>query len=127
MIPDDLKYLETHEWARLEGDTVTIGITDFAVKHLTDLVFLDLPEVGDKVTKGERFGEIESVKAVSDLNSPVNGEVIEVHSELQDALDKIAADPYGEGWMIKVKVAPGTTLDDLLDAEAYRGVTEKEA
>ena len=103
MLPNDLRYLETHEWARLEGDVVTIGITDFAVKHLTDLVFIDLPEVGDNLSRGERFGEIESVKAVSDLNCPISGEVVEVNTELADALDKIANDPYGEGWMVKIK------------------------
>lgn len=123
---NDLRYLETHEWARLDGDIVTIGISDFAVKHLTDLVYIDLPEVGDTLTQGERFGEIESVKAVSDLNSPVSGEVVEVNSELADALDRIGSDPYGAGWMLKVKVDAGTTLDRLLDATAYKAVTDAE-
>jgi len=125
-VTNDLRYLETHEWARLEGDIVTIGISDFAVKHLTDLVYIDLPEVGDTLTKGERFGEIESVKAVSDLNSPVGGEVVEVNSELADALDRIGSDPFGAGWMVKVKVEAGTGIDDLLDAAAYLKVTEAE-
>lgn len=126
MIPNDLGYLETHEWARLDGTTATIGITDFAVKHLTDLVFIDLPEVGDTITKGERFGEIESVKAVSDLNAPISGKVVAVNETLADHLDKIGNDPYGDGWMVKVSVVAGTTLAGLLDAKAYAAVTERE-
>ena len=126
MIPSDLRYLESHEWARQDGDTITIGITDVAVRHLTDLVFIDLPEVGDAVTKGERFGEIESVKAVADLNSPASGEVVEVNGDLADALDKIAGDPYGEGWMIKVKVSDPSELDGMLDAAAYEKSTEND-
>jgi glycine cleavage system H protein len=125
VIPEDRRYLETHEWAKKEGGLVVIGISDFAVKHLTDLVYISLPAVGDPVARGERFGEIESVKAVSDLNSPVTGEVVEVNSGLADALDRIANDPYGDGWMIKVRSSD--SLDPLLDSRAYQKVTEEEA
>lgn len=127
MIPKDCRYLETHEWARQEGDVVVIGITDFAVKHLTDLVYIDLPEVGESLTRGERFGEIESVKAVSDLNAPVSGEVIEVNEGLADHLDRVGKDPYGDGWMVKIRMPKGENLNGLLDASAYQRVTETEA
>jgi glycine cleavage system H protein len=125
VIPDDRRYLETHEWAKKDGGLVVVGISDFAVKHLTDLVYISLPTVGDPVARGERFGEIESVKAVSDLNSPVSGEVVEVNSGLADELDRIANDPYGDGWMIKVRTSD--SLDPLLDARAYQKVTEEES
>lgn len=118
MNPTDLKYTSSHEWMRLAGDTATIGITDHAAHALSDLVFLGLPKKGDRVSAGKAFGEIESVKAVSDINSPVDGEVIEVNGALSDSLSDINSDPYGKGWMIKVKVkgkAPGS----LLDAAAY--------
>lgn len=118
--------MESHEWAKVEGDLVVIGITDFAVKHLTDLVFIDLPETGDQLTRGERFGEIESVKAVSDLNAPVSGEVVEVNDGLQDALDTVTNDPFEAGWMIKVRPDPDASaqLEQMLDAEQYQKVTE---
>lgn len=127
MIPNDRRYLESHEWAKPEGRLVAIGITDFAVKHLTDLVFIDLPAVGDQVQKGERFGEIESVKAVSDLNAPISGEVVEVNEALKDNLDKVADDPFGEGWMIRIQPSNAAEVNDLLDAAAYQRVTEAEA
>lgn len=123
MIPNDRQYLESHEWAKQEGDHVVLGITDFAVKHLTDLVYIKLPVVGDQLKKGDRFGEIESVKAVSDLMSPVDGEVVEVNSELVDALDRVANDPYGAGWMVKVR---SSGISGMLDAAAYQKVTEAE-
>jgi glycine cleavage system H protein len=118
------RYLESHEWARQDGDAIVVGISDFAVKHLTDLVYIDLPEVGETVKRGERFGEIESVKAVSDLNSPVDGEITEVNTELSDNLDRIASDPFGAGWMLKVKPSSAKPLDGLLDAAAYRALVE---
>lgn len=121
MIPNDRQYLETHEWAKKEGDLVVLGITDFAVKHLTDLVYIKLPAVGDQLKKGDRFGEIESVKAVSDLMSPVDGEVVEVNADLVDALDRVANDPYNAGWMVKVRSA---SISGMLDAAAYQKVTE---
>src|SRR6516162_866573 len=119
MDPKKLRYAKTHEWANLEGNICTIGLTKFAVEQLTDVVYLDLPDVGDHVFQGESFGEIESVKAVSDLYSPVNGEVITINEKLVDDPTRISADPYGKGWMIKVKIEPGTTLDHLMTLEQY--------
>ena len=115
--PTDLKYTDSHEWVRLEDGVATIGITSHAAESLSDLVFLDLPEAGDDVSAGEPFGEIESVKAVSDLNSGVSGEVVEVNGELPDNLGDINSDPYGKGWMVKVKISG--QADDLMDAAAY--------
>lgn len=115
--PADLKYTESHEWCRIEGDVATIGITAHAAEALSDLVYIDLPEAGDDVTAGEPFGEIESVKAVSDLKCPVDGEVTEVNDQLEDNLGDINSDPYGKGWMIKVKLSG--EAEGLLDAAAY--------
>ncbi len=118
MNPSDLKYTSTHEWVRLGGDTATIGITDHAAHSLSDLVYLGLPAVGAAVKAGQSFGEIESVKAVSDLNSPVDGEVVEVNEDLADDLGTINRDPYGEGWMVKVRLK-GKPPARLLDAASY--------
>ena len=118
MNPKDLKYTESHEWVRMQGEIATIGITEHAAHALSDLVYLGLPAVGSKVTAGKSFGEIESVKAVSDLNSPVDGEVIEVNAELPDNLGSINTDPYGKGWMLKVRLK-GKPSGKLLDAAAY--------
>jgi glycine cleavage system H protein len=108
MVPQDLRYAETHEWAKIDGDVCTVGITSFAVEQLTDVVFVDLkPSVGDAVAAGQSFGEIESVKAVSDLYAPVSGEVVAVNKELGSDPSLVSADPFGKGWMIKVKVAAG--------------------
>src|SRR5947208_11815394 len=104
MDPKNLRYAKTHEWASLEGNICTVGITKFAVEQLTDIVYIELPDVGDNVFAGESFGEIESVKAVSDLYSPVNGEVVDVNDKLLDDPTKVTADPYGKGWMLKIKV-----------------------
>ena len=121
MKPEELKYNSTHEWVGMDSDGLAvIGISDFAVEQLTDLVYMDLPEVGAAVKSGEQFGEVESVKAVSTLYSPVDGEVVEVHSALVDELDKLSQDPFGEGWVIKVKLASETAMDDLLDFENYK-------
>ena len=117
MRPEDLRYQQTHEWVKIDGDTATIGITDHAVSHLSDLVFLDLPAAGSTVTSGESFGEIESVKAVSPLISPVSGEVLESNEELSDSLDWLSEEPFGKAWMIKVKLTD--TSGDLMDAAAY--------
>ena len=119
MDPKKLRYAKSHEWASLEGDKCTIGITQFAVDQLTDVVYVELPDPGDNVFAGESFGEIESVKAVSDLYSPVNGEITAVNEKLTNDPSAVANDPYGQGWMIKVKVEPGTTLDHLLTLEQY--------
>src|SRR5439155_4675411 len=114
MDPKALRYATTHEWASLEGDVCTVGITKFAVEQLTDVVYIELPDVGDHTFAGEGFGEIESVKAVSDLYAPVNGEVSEINEKLINDPSPVADDPYGAGWMIKIKADPGSTLDHLL-------------
>ena len=119
MDPKTLRYAPSHEWAKLEGDQCTVGITKFAIDQLTDVVYLALPDVGKQVTAGEGFGEVESVKAVSDLYAPVSGEVKAVNDKLLNDPTIIAADPYGKGWMIKIKVEPGTTLDHLMTLEQY--------
>jgi len=126
MYPNDLKYTKTHEWIKVENDVGTVGITDFAAKQLTDLVYIELPSVGEKLTKGSPFGVIESVKAAEDLNSPVSGEVIEVHEELSQQIDLISKDPYGEGWMIKVKLQNPEELNNLMNSEDYEEWTKKE-
>ena len=120
MDPNTLRYSETHEWARLEGDVCTVGITQFAVDQLTDVVYIELPAVGDRVSAGKRFGSIESVKAVSDLYAPVDGEVSAVNDALVTDTSPISQDPYGRGWMVKIKVAPGATLDRLMTLEQYQ-------
>jgi glycine cleavage system H protein len=118
MNPKDLKYTPTHEWVRLEGGTATVGITEHAAHALSDLVYLGLPAVGDKIAAGKSFGEIESVKAVSDLNAPVDGEVVAVNDGLSDDLPTINHDPYGKGWLIKVKLK-GAAPASLLGADQY--------
>ncbi len=124
MKPEELKYNSSHEWVGLtqeNGETIAVvGISDFAVEQLTDLVYMALPSVGQKVKTGQEFGEVESVKAVSPLYSPVDGEVVAVHSQLADNLEKLGDDPFGDGWIIKVRVADGVNLDGLMDYEAYR-------
>ncbi|MHC5062697.1 MAG: glycine cleavage system protein GcvH [Planctomycetota bacterium] len=125
MRPNDRKYLKSHEWSKTEGETATVGISDFAVSHLSDLVFLDLPAVGSTVTAGEPFGEIESVKAVSDIYSPVSGEVVEVNEDLPDNLDTLNSDAFEAGWMIKVKVSGES--GELMEAAAYEELLKAEA
>lgn len=121
---EDLLYAETHEWAAVEpgdgGKIATVGITDFAVEQLTDLVFMDLPPVGKKVEAGKEFGEVESVKAVSPLYSPVSGEIVAVNSDLPGALETLNSDPFGAGWMIKVKLTDEASLKSLLTYDAYK-------
>lgn len=119
-IPANVKYIETHQWVRVEGDgTATVGITDFAQEQLGDVVYIGLPDVGVTVNGGEEAGVAESVKSASDVFSPVTGEVLEVNETLEDEPEKVNEDPYGEGWMFKVKLADPGELDSLLDAEAY--------
>ena len=118
-IPAELKYTKDHEWAKIEGDVVTIGITDYAQGELGDVVFVELPAAGDTVEKGNSFGTIEAVKAVADLFSPISGEVVEVNNLLEDAPETVNKDPYGDGWMVKIKLSDTTELDELLDAGAY--------
>ncbi|OUL30601.1 glycine cleavage system protein GcvH [Nostoc sp. 106C] len=124
--PQDLKYLDTHEYVRLEGEIATIGITEFAVDQLGDVVFLELPEIGDAITKGDTFGSIESVKAVEDLNSPVTGTVIERNDELIESPEQVAEDPYGEAWFLKVRVNDPDEIIDALSADEYRAQVEGE-
>lgn len=124
MNPEELLYAETHEWLHLaeqNGDKIaTIGISAFAVEALTDLVYIQLPEVGQKVSVGESFGEVESVKAVSDLYSPIEGEVIEVNESLANDLEALSTDPYGKGWVAKIKLTDEGGLANLLDIDSYR-------
>lgn len=117
--PKELKYAESHEWIKVEGNIATIGISDYAQSELGDIVFVELPEVGDAVSKGESCGTIEAVKTVSDINSPVSGEVVEINEALEDEPTLVNTDCYGEGWIIKVKVEDDSELDELLDADAY--------
>ncbi|MFC2661871.1 MAG: glycine cleavage system protein GcvH [Eubacterium sp.] len=121
--PQDLKYSKSHEWVRIDGDTAYIGITDHAQESLGDLVFVNLPEVDDEITTGDPFGDVESVKAVSDLLAPVDGVVAEVNEELLDAPEKINEEPY-DSWMIKITEIGDT--DDLLDADEYERFVEEE-
>jgi glycine cleavage system H protein len=120
--PENLKYLDSHEYARADEDenVVTVGITAFAIDQLGDIVFLELPDVGDTVEKGEKFGTVESVKAVEDLKSPLNGEVIERNDTLVDSPENMGDDPYGDGWLIKVKPENLDDLDDAMSAEEYK-------
>ncbi len=117
---DDLKYTKEHEWIKLEGEVATVGITDYAQKQLGDVVFVELPDAGSQVEQMKPFGVIEAVKAVSDLFSPVSGEVTEVNSKLQSQSNLINSDPYGEGWIVKVKIKDPKELDVLLSPEDYR-------
>jgi len=119
-IRDDLKYTKEHEWVKLGGDVATMGITDYAQKELGDVVFVELPEVGKEVEQMKPFGTIEAVKAVSDIFSPLSGKVVEVNSQLQSQSNLINSDPYGEGWIIKIKITNPKELNDLLSPEEYR-------
>lgn len=125
-IPADRRYSDEHEWALKDGELVTIGVTHHAQEQLGDVVFLELPEVGASITKGKAFGVIESVKAVSDLYAPLDGEVVEVNSALVDAPEGVNQDPYGAAWLIKVKPANAADLDALLDADGYKALLENE-
>jgi len=123
-IPDDRKYLESHEWATTEGDAVRIGISDFAQDELGDVVFVELPAEGDELAAGEEFGVVESIKAVSDLYAPISGTVTAVNEELFDAPELLNDDPYGDGWMLEAEPADESEFDDLLSPEEYREQTE---
>lgn len=120
---DDRKYADSHEWVKLDGDVATIGISDYAQHALGNIVYVDMPEVGDEVSQGEDFGAVESVKAASDLISPISGEVVEVNEELVDKPELINEDAFGN-WIIKVKVSDPSELDKLMDAEAYQKLCE---
>jgi glycine cleavage system H protein len=123
-IKDDLKYTKEHEWVKVEGDVSTMGITDYAQKELGDVVFVELPQVGTKVEQMKPFGVIEAVKAVSDLFSPLSGEVIEVNTQLESQSNLINSDPYGQGWIIRIKVKDPKELNALLSSEEYRKLVE---
>jgi glycine cleavage system H protein len=125
--PTDLKYTKTHEWLRLEGDVATIGITDFAQGELSDIVYVEITAVGKTIKREEPLGTIEAVKAVSDLYSPVSGQIIEANGSLKDSPANVNKDPYGEGWMAKVKVSDPSELKSLLDSVAYAELARKSA
>ncbi|MDF2668935.1 MAG: glycine cleavage system protein [Paenibacillus sp.] len=118
-VPAELKYSEEHEWTRIEGNRVVIGITDFAQHELGDIVFVELPQVGDSLQSGEPFGSVESVKTVSELYAPVSGKVVEVNGSLEDAPEKVNQAPYGDGWMVIVELSDASELDKLWSPEKY--------
>lgn len=119
-IPADLKYTKDHEWVRVEGDVATIGITDFAQGELGDIVYVEIETVGEELDAEEIFGSVEAVKTVSDLFMPVSGEVLEFNEALESAPESVNSDPYGKGWMVKVKMSNPSEIDGLLDAAAYQ-------
>ena len=122
--PEDLKYHPEHDWARVEGDTATLGITWFAQDSLGEIVFFDPPQVGAGITKDQAYAEVESVKAVSDVIAPLSGEVVEVNEALSDAPEKVNEDPYGDGWLVKIRLSDPSEVDQLLDAGTYTGTLE---
>jgi glycine cleavage system H protein len=124
--PEDLKYTREHEWARTKGTRIVVGITDFAQDQLGDVVYVELPEVGAAVKKGESFGVVESTKAVSELFAPISGKVVEVNDPLSDAPETVNEDPYEEGWMIAIEPSAPEELDALMDAKAYRAFVEEQ-
>jgi glycine cleavage system H protein len=125
MVPGDLRYTKDHEWVRVDGDTATIGVTDFAASQLGDVVFVDLPTAGKAIEQFATFGVVESVKAVSDLYAPVSGEVVEVNPELGGNPELVNSDPFGAGWMIKVKLGEAGQVEGLLDPAGYEQLTSE--
>ncbi len=123
-VPDNLKYTKEDEWILIEGDIATIGITDYAQDSLADVVYFELPEVGDSLAAGDEFGVVESVKAAADLYAPLSGEVLEVNSALEDAPELANSDPYGEAWILKMKIGNASEVDNLMDAAAYKAYLE---
>ncbi|OPZ61037.1 MAG: Glycine cleavage system H protein [Deltaproteobacteria bacterium ADurb.Bin510] len=126
-IPEDLKFTKEHEWARLEGNCIRVGITDYAQHELGDVVFVELPAVGSHVEQDDSFGSVESVKAVSDLFAPASGTIKEINTELEDAPENVNEDSYGKGWMVVIELDKPEELDGLMDAEAYAEFVEAEA
>lgn len=122
----DVQYAATHEWARTDGDQVTVGISDYAQSTLSDVVYVELPEVGDRVSKGEQLGVVESVKAAGDIYAPVSGTVVAVNEGLEDAPELVNQDPFGEGWLVRIKLDDPAELADLMDAAAYKALVESE-
>jgi glycine cleavage system H protein len=123
-IPERLRYSSDHEWALVEGDTVKVGITDYAQDALGDVVYVDLPTVGDTIEAGASFGEVESTKSVSELYAPVSGEIVQVNDDLGDAPERLNDDPYGEGWLCTIAMSDPTQIDALLDAQGYRSLID---
>ena len=123
-IPENLKYTKDHEWIRVEGDEAYVGITDYAQGELGDIVFLEIETEGEELAKEEVFGTIEAVKTVSDMFMPIGGEVLEVNGKLEETPEIVNQDPYGEGWLIKIKIADASELNELLDAAAYKNLLE---
>ncbi|HEX4819191.1 MAG TPA: glycine cleavage system protein GcvH [Acidimicrobiales bacterium] len=123
-VPDDLRYSKDHEWARLENGKVRIGITDYAQDALGDVVYVQVPDVGARVSTGESFSEVESTKSVSDIYAPISGTIVEVNQELADAPQRVNEDPYGEGWLVVIEAEDTSQYDQLLDAAAYRALIE---
>ncbi len=123
-IPEQLRYTKDHEWVLIDGDVVTVGITDFAQSELGDVVYVDLPKVGSSLVKDQPFGEVESTKSVSDLFAPVNGAVVQINEDLDANPGNVNTDPYGDGWMIVIKVADPSELDALMDASQYRTLVD---
>jgi glycine cleavage system H protein len=126
-IPEDLRYSEEDEWIRLDGDAGVVGLTDYAQGQLSDIVYVELPEVGETFGQGEVFGVVESVKAAADMHMPASGEVIEINDALEDAPEVVNGDPYGAGWFVKIKLSDPAELDKLMDAAAYRKYCEERA
>lgn len=124
--PDDLRYTKEHEWARKKGPLIVVGITEFAQEQLGDVVYLELPEVGDAVRRGDSFGVVESTKAVSELFAPVSGKVVEVNDPLSDAPQTVNDDPYEEGWLVAIEPSDPKELDELLDAPAYQAFVDEQ-
>lgn len=123
-IPENLKYSEDHEWIKVDGDVAYVGITDFAQSELGDIVYVEVETVGETIEQGEVFGTVEAVKTVSDLMMPVTAEIVEFNEALEDEPELINKDPYGDGWIIKVKVSDASQLDDLMDAAGYKAMIE---
>jgi len=123
--PEELKYTKSHEWVKIEGDVATVGITEFAVNALADLVYVDLPEIADLTEKGHPYAEVESVKAVAEVYAPLSGEVAEINEEVVDNLEFLSEDPYGKGWLAKLSISYPDELAGLLDAAEYRKVVEE--
>ena len=127
MTPEDNKYAKSHEYVHMEGNVGTVGITDYAQKELGDVVFVELPQVGTQLEAGDELGSIESVKAVSELFAPVSGEVVEINETLAEKPELVNTDPYGDGWMIRIRLSDATELDDLMNAEEYEEYCETES
>ncbi len=124
--PTDLKYHPSHDWARIDGDTATLGITAYAQDQLGEVVFFDPPQIGTEVTKDSAYAEIESVKAVSDVIAPLSGEIVEVNEQLADAPEKVNVEPYASGWLVKIRLSDPAEVDQLLDASGYEELLERQ-